>query len=165
MCSDITLFMLRLLGGIQSLITFFVLGLIGLIILADHSKAPSAEKIKIYQSMIDDSTKVVALIKRSTDFETKGTINYRSYTHRYQFSVDNIDYEGMFTSKNSYVGRDSVWIYYAKNDPAMNTRDPWSVIEEENSKRSSPKKFAFASILLIIGACGSIFSLYKLIRK
>lgn len=165
MRQDITLFMLKLLGGVQSLITFFVLGLIGLVLLANHSKAPSAEKIKLYQSMVDDSTRVVAVIQRSADFEINGTINYHSYTHRYRFSIDSIYYEGMFTSKNSYAGRDSIWIYYNKLDPAINTRNPWSVIEEENGKRSSPKKFVFASILLIIAACGSIFSLYQLIRR
>lgn len=157
--------MLKSLGGIQSLMTFFVLGLIGLIILTNHSKAPSTEKIKIYQTMIDDSTRVIAVIERSADFEMTGTINYRSYTHRYRFSVDSIEYKGMFTSKDSYRGRDSIWVYYDKADPSINTRNPWTVIGEENSKNPSSKKPVFASILLIIGICGAIFSLYQLIRK
>lgn len=159
------MFIFRTLSSFQLLGSSFVFALIGLIVLTNAQKEPSLEKIKKYQAMIDGDTKVVAIIQRSSEFALSGTIQSHSYTHRYRFSIEDVDYEGMFTSKNSYIGRDSIWVYYAKDDPSINIRDPWSVISEENNKKSSPKKIIFALVMLALGIGGCILSVWGLIKK
>ncbi len=115
--------------------------------------------------MIDKDSKIAAIIERRSEFEMSGTIYSHSYTHRYRFDIDNVRYEGMFTCKNSFTGRDSVWVYYNTDNPAINTRDPWSAIADENGKKASPKSLTYAIGFLITGCLGIIISLVGIFRR
>lgn len=142
-----------------------MLVLLGLIVLTSALKEPSAEKIKKYQKMIDEETKIPAVIVKRSEFELSGAIQSHSFTHRYTFSIDSIEYEGMFTSKNSYVGRDSVWVYYDKDNPISNSRNPWAEVAEEKDKKSSPKTFVFALTMILLGGVGCVLSVLGLLKK
>lgn len=159
------MFIFRILGSFQILMTSLVMGLLGFIVLTNAQTEPSAEKIKKYQTMIDEDTKIPAVIMKSSEFELSGAIQAHSFTHRYTFSIDSIEYEGIFTSKNSYAGKDSVWVYYDKDNPTYNTRNPWAEVAQERSKKSSPKLLLFALTMILLGGGGCVLSVLGLMKN
>jgi len=132
----------------------------GVYFIVSHFQGVSEDNIVIYETMIRENTKTLAILDNDNKTSPISFIKY--YDIEYSFSVGEDEYKGHYQFSRP-PDTDTLTVFYLSTDPAVNCADPWESIKEEYSK-SSGSYLIFGIGMIFAGVVLSIGS-YKYFQK